>query len=77
MWAVDELRGRRLPARQSDAWHVRKEHAVRIPDYDEPELDLAIVRGTRAALRGMHPGPADLYLVVEVGKLRPWTMTRA
>jgi Uma2 family endonuclease len=66
VWAVDEL-GETLAARQSDAWHVRKEHPVRIPDYDEPEPDLAIVRGTRAALRGRHPGPADLYLVVEVG----------
>jgi Uma2 family endonuclease len=66
VWAVDEL-GEMLAARRSDAWHVRKEHPVRIPDYDEPEPDLAIVRGTRAALRGMHPGPADLYLVVEVG----------
>ena len=46
VWAVDEL-GEVLAARQSDTWHVRKEHPVRIPDYDEPEPDLVIVRGTR------------------------------
>jgi len=56
-----------LTACRSVAWHVRKEAPVRIPDYDEPEPDLAIVRGTRAAFRGKHPGPAGLYLVAEVG----------
>lgn len=56
-----------LAACQSSDWHARKEAPVRIPDYDEPEPDLTIVRGTRAALRGRHPGPADLCLVVEVG----------
>ena len=65
-WAVAEL-WETLAACQADAWHVRKEAPIRIPDYDEPEPDLAIVRGTRAALRGRHPGPDDLLLVVEVG----------
>jgi len=64
-WAVAEMQ-EVLTACQSSTWHVRKEAPVRIPDYDEPEPDLAIVRGTRAALRGKHPGPADLYLVAEV-----------
>jgi Uma2 family endonuclease len=66
VWAVDDLE-ETLTACQSPGWHVRKEHPVRIPDYDEPEPDVAIVRGTRAALRGKHPGPADLYLVAKVG----------
>jgi Uma2 family endonuclease len=65
-WAVAEMQ-EVLAACQSVAWHVRKEAPVRIPDYDEPEPDVAIVRGTRAAFRGKHPGPADLYLVAEVG----------
>jgi Uma2 family endonuclease len=65
VWSVDEL-GETIAVYQSDAWHVRKEHPVRIPDYDEPEPDLAIVRGTRAAMRGIHPGPADIYMLVEV-----------
>ena len=60
---IDEV----LKACRSESWHVRKEDPVLIPDYDEPEPDLAIVRGTRAAFRGRHPGPGDLALVVEVG----------
>jgi Uma2 family endonuclease len=66
VWAVDELEGALVP-HQSDAWHVRKEHPVRIPEYDEREPDIAVARGSRAALRGRHPGPEDLLLVVEVG----------
>ena len=55
-WAVAEMQ-EVLTACQSSTWHVRKEAPVRIPDYDEPEPDLAIVRGTRAALRRRAPGP--------------------
>jgi Uma2 family endonuclease len=66
VWAVSEL-GEALAACQSETWHVRKEDPVRIPDYDEPEPDLAVVRGMRSAFRGTHPGPRDLVLVVEVG----------
>jgi Uma2 family endonuclease len=64
-WAVAEMQ-EVLSACQSGAWHVRKEAPVRIPEYDEPEPDVAIVRGTRAAFRGKHPGPGDLHLVTEV-----------
>jgi Uma2 family endonuclease len=66
VWAIESLR-EVLTAGMPAGWHVRKEDPVRIPDYDEPEPDLAIVRGTRAAFRGMHPGPADLDIVAEVG----------
>jgi Uma2 family endonuclease len=66
VWAVDYL-DQAITAHSLGAWHVRKEHPVRIPDYDEPEPDLAIVKGARAAFRGKHPGPADLYQVIEVG----------
>jgi Uma2 family endonuclease len=66
VWAVDEL-AEALAACQTGDWHVRKEHPVRIPDYDEPEPDLAIVKGARAAFRGRHPGPTDLYQVIEGG----------
>jgi Uma2 family endonuclease len=66
VWAVAEIADV-LSSCPSEAWHIRKEYPFRIPDYDEPEPDLAIVRGTRAALRGVHPGPGDIALVVEVG----------
>src|SRR5208283_151845 len=38
-------------------WHVRKEEPVRIPDYDEPEPDLAVVRGDDRLYENQHPGP--------------------
>jgi Uma2 family endonuclease len=65
VWAVDYL-DRTLTACASGAWHVRKEHPVRIPEFDVPEPDVAIVRGTMAALRGRHPEPAEIALITEV-----------
>ena len=47
-------------------WHVRKEEPVRIPDYDEPEPDLAVVRGAEDAFDSRLPGPLDVVLIVEV-----------
>ena len=47
-------------------WHVRKEEPVRIPDYDEPEPDLAVVRGAEDAFDSRLPGPRDVVLIVEV-----------
>jgi Uma2 family endonuclease len=38
---------------------------VRIPDFDEPEPDLAIVKGTRDRYVERHPGPDDVGLLVE------------
>jgi hypothetical protein len=36
---------RRLDRIIPGGWYVREEKPVRIPDFDEPEPDLAIVRG--------------------------------
>jgi Uma2 family endonuclease len=47
-------------------WHVRKEEPVRIPDHDEPEPDLAVVRGDDDAFDNRLPGPHDVVLIVEV-----------
>jgi Uma2 family endonuclease len=47
-------------------WRVMVQDPVRIPDFDEPEPDLAVARGTRKEYRGRHPGPGDLALIVEV-----------
>ncbi|MBV8488708.1 MAG: Uma2 family endonuclease [Planctomycetaceae bacterium] len=60
-WLVEELR-RRLP----EGWHVRQEQPLRIPDYDEPEPDLAIVRGAIMDYALRHPSAADVVLVGEV-----------
>ncbi len=52
----------RLPA----GWTSRKEEPVRIPPYDEPEPDIAIVRGTDADYEFRSPRAADVALLVEV-----------
>ena len=49
-------------------WHVRKEEPVRIPDYDEPEPDLAVVRGDDHLYESHHPGPNDVGLVIDVAE---------
>jgi Uma2 family endonuclease len=47
-------------------WTSRKEEPVRIPDHDEPEPDIAIVRGSDADYRHRIPEPSDVALLVEV-----------
>jgi Uma2 family endonuclease len=65
--ATDELR-KRLERMLPAGWHLRKEDPVRIPDYDEPEPDLAIVRGQSRTYARRHPGPGDIALLVEVAE---------
>ena len=47
-------------------WYLRLEGSVRIPDYDEPEPDLCVVRGDSDDFTDHHPGPGDVALIVEV-----------
>ncbi|MGO9600450.1 MAG: Uma2 family endonuclease [Isosphaeraceae bacterium] len=47
-------------------WYIREQNPLRIPDYDEPEPDIAVVRGCRGQYVTRHPGPEDVALVVEV-----------
>ena len=54
----------RLPA----GWTWRQEQPVRIPAYDEPEPDIAIIRGTDADYRRRIPTAADVALLVEVSE---------
>jgi Uma2 family endonuclease len=53
---------RRIPP----GWTSRKEEPLRIPAYDEPEPDIAIVRGSDADYRHMIPQAVDVSLVIEV-----------
>ena len=39
---------------------------MRIPDFDEPEPDVVVVRGLREDYRNRIPGPNDVALLVEV-----------
>jgi Uma2 family endonuclease len=54
----------RLPA----GWTSQKEEPVRIPPYDEPEPDVAIIRGTDADYEFRLPRAADVALLVEVSE---------
>jgi Uma2 family endonuclease len=49
-------------------WRVMVEAPVRIPDYNEPEPDIALARGASKDYANRHPGPADLAMVVEVAE---------
>jgi len=55
-----------LENRLPPGWTWRMEQPVRIPAYDEPEPDVAIIRGSDADYKHRHPGPADVALLVEV-----------
>lgn len=64
IWAVGSVFdaiARVLPV----GWSIRKEDPVRIPDFDEPEPDAAVVRGARDDCRSRLPVPADVALLVE------------
>jgi Uma2 family endonuclease len=66
-WAVETTHScldRVLPG----GWFVREEKPVRIPQFDEPEPDLAVVRGTRDDYRDRHPEPRDIALLAEVAE---------
>jgi Uma2 family endonuclease len=65
VWSVDATESglaRLLPA----GWLLRRESPVRIPEFDEPEPDIAVVCGTRIEYKTRHPGPGDVGLLVEV-----------
>ena len=46
--------------------HLRVQLPVTLSDLDEPEPDLAIVKGSLEAFADRHPGPTDLLAVFEV-----------
>ena len=47
-------------------WWLRDEKPVRIPEFDEPEPDISVVRGSRQDYRTRHPGPGEIEFLVEV-----------
>jgi Uma2 family endonuclease len=49
-------------------WVWRHEQPVRIPDFDEPEPDFAVVRGSKADYKHRTPVPIDVALLVEVSE---------
>ena len=57
---------RRIEPALPPGWYLRLEGSLRIPDYNEPEPDLCVVRGESDDYTDRHPGPGDVALVVEV-----------
>ncbi|MCG9885122.1 MAG: Uma2 family endonuclease [Cyanobacteria bacterium] len=57
-WLRDRLRGRA---------YVREARPITLDD-SEPEPDIAVVRGDRADFFQRHPGPSDLFWVVEISQ---------
>ncbi len=51
-----------------DRWTCRKEDPVRIPDFDEPEPDIAVLRGSEDLYKNRIPEAKDVALLVEVAE---------
>jgi Uma2 family endonuclease len=64
-WTTKEVL-KALDSRLPPGWTSQKEEPVRIPAYDEPEPDVAIIRGSDADYRQRIPTAADVALLVEV-----------
>jgi Uma2 family endonuclease len=52
-------------------WMAQKADPIRIPPYDEPEPDVAIVRGTDSDFRHRLPEAGEVGLAVEVSRTNP------
>lgn len=66
-WAVGTTRTL-LEHMLPSGWFIQEEKPVRIPQFDEPEPDISVVRGDRNDFRSRHPEPGDLGLLVEVSE---------
>lgn len=63
--AVDALRDL-LAAEVAPPVKVRGQNPVTLDDGSEPQPDIALVRQPWTGYPGAHPGPADIFLLVEV-----------
>ncbi len=66
-WTTKEVL-KALDSRLPPGWTSQKEEPVRIPEYDEPEPDVAIIRGSDADYEFRLPVAADVALLVEVSE---------
>jgi Uma2 family endonuclease len=65
VWTVESI-DKSLTRLLPPGWFTRQEKPVRIPDFDEPEPDVSVVKGTRDDYLEGHPEPPNLALLVEV-----------
>ena len=66
--AVSKLNILLVTALGTHGCHVRVQNPVTLLPRDEPEPDLAIVKGQPADFAAHHPGPADVPCVIEVAE---------
>ena len=64
-WTTKEVL-KALDSRLPAGWTSQKKTRCGLPDYDEPEPDVAIIRGTDADYEFRLPTAADVALLVEV-----------
>jgi Uma2 family endonuclease len=57
-----------MPSLLPPGWTWRKEDPVRIPAFDEPEPDVAVLRGSAKDFRNRIPDASDVALLVEVAE---------
>lgn len=62
---------RQLRARLGDAWSIRTQCSITLAD-SEPEPDLAVAVGPDERYDDHHPGPDELFLVIEVADSTLW-----
>jgi Uma2 family endonuclease len=67
VWAVRCL-VETIPSLLPPGWTWRKEDPVRIPAFDEPEPDVAVLRGSAQEYRKRIPDASDVVLLVEVAE---------
>jgi Uma2 family endonuclease len=66
VWSVDTIA--EIMKAMTPGWWCRQEAPVRIPDFDEPEPDVSVVRGPRDDYRNRIPAATDVALLVEVSE---------
>jgi len=64
--AVSKLNMRVVAGLAGLPCHVRVQSPITLPPRDEPEPDLALIRGLPADFALQYPGPADVTCVIEV-----------
>lgn len=63
---TEKVRDELLALFSRPKWRVSTESPLRIPEYNEPEPDVMLIRGSIKKYEDRTPGPTDLALVVEV-----------
>jgi Uma2 family endonuclease len=55
-----------IQTRLPSEWVLRIQSAITIPEYNEPEPDIGVVRGPKRRYATRHPGPLDTAMIVEI-----------